>query len=231
MRVRQARKQYVRWLRVTRDLSPHTIRAYDSDIAAFERHLGIRAFVNHIDRDRLVAFMEEQRAAGLSSTSIRRRASALRKCAQVQTHNWFVYVHSEHIWIRPALERGLHQRHAFAFHTQENVSELLQPPRERGPSRNKRLMCDLVDIRPGVLTSDPWQDFSTNRNLSLARCEGDHVLMVYASANRDQRAFDRPDDIDIRRDPNDHVAFGAGGPHFCLGAHLARLESRLMFEA
>ena len=61
--------------------------------------------------------------------------------------------------------------------------------------------------------------------------EGDHVVMVYASANRDDRAFDRPDEIDIFRDPNDHVAFGAGGPHFCLGAHLARLESKLMFEA
>jgi cytochrome P450 len=60
--------------------------------------------------------------------------------------------------------------------------------------------------------------------------EGDHVLMVYASANRDERAFQDPDEIDITRDPNDHVAFGAGGPHFCLGSHLARLESRLMFE-
>ena len=64
-----------------------------------------------------------------------------------------------------------------------------------------------------------------------AIAEGDHVLMVYASANRDERAFDRPDDIDITREPNDHVAFGAGGPHFCLGSHLARLEARLMFEA
>jgi cholest-4-en-3-one 26-monooxygenase len=61
--------------------------------------------------------------------------------------------------------------------------------------------------------------------------EGDHVLIAYASANRDERAFDRPDDVDVLRDANDHVAFGAGGPHFCLGAHLARLESRLMFEA
>jgi cholest-4-en-3-one 26-monooxygenase len=59
----------------------------------------------------------------------------------------------------------------------------------------------------------------------------DHVLMVYASANRDERAFDDPDGLHLTRDPNDHVAFGAGGPHFCLGAHLARLESRLMFEA
>jgi cholest-4-en-3-one 26-monooxygenase len=64
-----------------------------------------------------------------------------------------------------------------------------------------------------------------------AVAEGDHVLMVYASANRDERAFERPDDIDITRDPNDHVAFGAGGPHFCLGSHLARLEAKLMFEA
>jgi integrase/recombinase XerD len=78
MQVCQAREQYVRWLLVTRDLSPHTIRAYDSDIAALERHLGARAYVKHIDPARLVGFMEEQRAAGLSSTSIKRRASGLR---------------------------------------------------------------------------------------------------------------------------------------------------------
>jgi cholest-4-en-3-one 26-monooxygenase len=59
---------------------------------------------------------------------------------------------------------------------------------------------------------------------------GERVLMVYASANRDERAFDRPDELDLTRDPNDHVAFGAGGPHFCLGANLARLEARIMFE-
>jgi cytochrome P450 len=59
---------------------------------------------------------------------------------------------------------------------------------------------------------------------------GERVLMIYASANRDERAFDDPDGLDITRDPNDHVAFGAGGPHFCLGANLARLEARIMFE-
>lgn len=78
MQVCQAREQYVRWLLVTRDLSPHTIRAYDGDIGAFERHLGVCASVNQIDRGRLVGFMEEQRAEGLSATSIRRRASGLR---------------------------------------------------------------------------------------------------------------------------------------------------------
>jgi cytochrome P450 len=59
----------------------------------------------------------------------------------------------------------------------------------------------------------------------------DRVLMVYSSANRDETAFEDPDGIDVTREPNPHVAFGAGGPHFCLGANLARIEARIMFEA
>jgi cholest-4-en-3-one 26-monooxygenase len=59
---------------------------------------------------------------------------------------------------------------------------------------------------------------------------GDRVALVYPSANRDERAFEDPDRLDITRTPNDHVAFGAGGPHFCLGANLARFEARIMFE-
>ena len=55
--------------------------------------------------------------------------------------------------------------------------------------------------------------------------------LVYPSANRDERAFNDPDHLDVTRTPNDHVAFGAGGPHFCLGANLARFEARIMFEA
>jgi cytochrome P450 len=53
---------------------------------------------------------------------------------------------------------------------------------------------------------------------------GDKVVMYYGSANRDDRAFAHPDRFDVGRHPNDHVAFGGGGPHFCLGAHLARIE-------
>jgi cholest-4-en-3-one 26-monooxygenase len=60
---------------------------------------------------------------------------------------------------------------------------------------------------------------------------GDRLALVYPSANRDERAFDQPDQIDVTREPNDHVAFGAGGPHYCLGANLARLEGRVMFES
>jgi cholest-4-en-3-one 26-monooxygenase len=60
--------------------------------------------------------------------------------------------------------------------------------------------------------------------------EGDHVVLWYASANFDEAVFDDPLRFDVGRSPNDHVTFGAGGPHYCLGAHLARLELRVMFE-
>ncbi len=63
-----------------------------------------------------------------------------------------------------------------------------------------------------------------------AIAKGDKVVMWYESANRDERHFDEPYRFDIRRDPNEHVGFGAGGPHFCLGANLARREIRVMFE-
>jgi cholest-4-en-3-one 26-monooxygenase len=59
---------------------------------------------------------------------------------------------------------------------------------------------------------------------------GDKVAMWYSSANRDEAHFVEPDRFDVGREPNEHVAFGAGGPHFCLGASLARLEARVMFE-
>lgn len=60
--------------------------------------------------------------------------------------------------------------------------------------------------------------------------KGDKVVMWHISANRDEKVFDDPYKFDIERDPNDHIAFGGGGPHFCLGANLARMEIKLMFE-
>jgi cholest-4-en-3-one 26-monooxygenase len=60
--------------------------------------------------------------------------------------------------------------------------------------------------------------------------KGDKAVIYYLSANRDPEAFESPDAFDIRREPNNHVAFGGGGVHFCLGANLARLEIRVMVE-
>ncbi len=59
--------------------------------------------------------------------------------------------------------------------------------------------------------------------------EGDKVVMWYVSSNRDETLYEDPDRFDVRRNP-DHQAFGAGGRHFCLGAALARLELKVLFE-
>jgi cytochrome P450 len=60
--------------------------------------------------------------------------------------------------------------------------------------------------------------------------EGAKVIMFYNSANRDEEVFEDPFVFDVRRDPNPHIGFGAAGPHFCLGAHLARQEISVMFR-
>ena len=60
--------------------------------------------------------------------------------------------------------------------------------------------------------------------------EGGRVALWFIAANRDPEVFDDPHRFDVTREPNDHVTFGPGGPHFCLGANLARLEIRIMFE-
>jgi len=59
---------------------------------------------------------------------------------------------------------------------------------------------------------------------------GDKVVVWFGSGNRDEEVFGNPYDFDIERNPNDHLTFGKGGPHFCLGNALARLEIRTMFE-
>jgi cytochrome P450 len=59
---------------------------------------------------------------------------------------------------------------------------------------------------------------------------GDDVVLFYTSANRDEAVFDEPDAFDITRSPNPHVGFGGGGPHFCLGASLARQELTVLFR-
>lgn len=60
--------------------------------------------------------------------------------------------------------------------------------------------------------------------------DGDKVVLFYGAANRDPRVFNNPERFDVRRDPNPHVGFGGPGPHFCLGAHLARRELGVVFR-
>lgn len=59
---------------------------------------------------------------------------------------------------------------------------------------------------------------------------GDKIAMWFMSGNRDERAFDRPDELDLRREHVDLLTFGKGGPHFCMGSFLAKLEIRVTLE-
>jgi cytochrome P450 len=81
-----------------------------------------------------------------------------------------------------------------------------------------------------------WTPVMTFRRTAAVDCDlggqriraGDKVVVSFTSANRDEAVFDAPDDFDIRRTPNPHLTFGHG-PHFCLGAHLARVQLRALF--
>ena len=109
----------------------------------------------------------------------------------------------------------------------------------RHPEQRARLVAD-----PGLLAATGVEEFirwvtpilnmrrtaTTDTELGGETIRtGDELLLMYASANRDERAFDAPDTFDVTRPHNHHVAFGFG-THFCLGASLARLEIRVMFE-
>jgi cholest-4-en-3-one 26-monooxygenase len=65
----------------------------------------------------------------------------------------------------------------------------------------------------------------------VAIAKGQRVGISYGSANNDPDVFETPDRFDVTRDPNPHLGFGGGGPHYCLGANLAKLEINLMFNA
>jgi cytochrome P450 len=82
-----------------------------------------------------------------------------------------------------------------------------------------------------------WTPVMTFRRTSTADCAiggqaiqaGDKVVVSFTSANRDETVFPDADGFDIRRQPNPHLTFGHG-PHFCLGAHLARVQMRALFS-
>ncbi|HEV3113443.1 MAG TPA: cytochrome P450 [Candidatus Binataceae bacterium] len=113
---------------------------------------------------------------------------------------------------------------------------LLELMRDR--SQMQRLREDKSLMRPAVEEILRWTSAITHSMRTALKDteirgrkikEGDWVVVWNASANRDEDAFVNADKFDVGRDPNDHFAF-AYGEHFCLGAHLARLEIRLIFE-
>ncbi len=74
---------------------------------------------------------------------------------------------------------------------------------------------------------------TATRDVQLGRpkiAAGDKVVVWYTSANRDENVFQDPYRLDLRRSPNPHTTFGRGGPHRCLGEHLARLELRVLLQ-
>ena len=108
------------------------------------------------------------------------------------------------------------------------------------PDQKAELLADYDDLIPGAVEeivrwATPVIHFRRTATQDTmigdqAIAEGDKVVVFYASANRDESVFTAPQQFDIARDPNPHVGFGGGGPHFCLGRHLAALELRVLLQ-
>jgi cytochrome P450 family 142 subfamily A polypeptide 1 len=108
----------------------------------------------------------------------------------------------------------------------------------RHPEQRRRLVAEPSGIATAVEEMLRWVTPIQNMNRTATRDvvlrgqriqAGDKLLLLYPSANRDERVFEDPFRFDVTRDPNPHLAFGIGA-HFCLGASLARLELRVLFE-
>jgi cytochrome P450 family 142 subfamily A polypeptide 1 len=109
----------------------------------------------------------------------------------------------------------------------------------RNPDQLAALRADPSKIPSAIEEMLRWVTPIQNMNRTATRDtelggqtikEGDRLLLLYPSANRDAAVFEEPDSFDIDRAPNDHLAFGGYGRHHCLGAQLARLELRVLFE-
>jgi cholest-4-en-3-one 26-monooxygenase len=110
----------------------------------------------------------------------------------------------------------------------ENPTELDKLRHDPSPERMIRAVEEILRWASPILyfRRTPTRDVELRGRTLKA---GDRVVLWYASANRDAEAFADPYRFDVDRSPNDHVTFGGGGPHFCLGASLARMELRLIF--
>lgn len=113
---------------------------------------------------------------------------------------------------------------------------------ERFPEQKKLWMERLDDPKAGELFAEEAVRWATplmhfRRTVTedtefggVEMKKGDKVALWYCSGNRDEKVFDRPMEFDITRDPNRHLGFGGGGPHYCMGAALARLTLQSVFK-
>ena len=124
---------------------------------------------------------------------------------------------------RNAISHGMCGAHAAPRPVRRSCSD---DPDTRASTARSRRSC--AGRRRSCTSAAPPPP--TPRSAASEIKEGDKVVIWYISANRDEDVFDDPFRFDITRDPNEHVAFGGGGPHFCLGANLARMELQLIFE-
>jgi cholest-4-en-3-one 26-monooxygenase len=111
---------------------------------------------------------------------------------------------------------------------------LIQHPDERRRLQDDRSLLDTA-VEELLRWVTPVMQFqrTAQRDTEVAGvriAQGERVGLFYVSANRDETVFDDPMRFDVGRSPNEHLTFGAGGPHFCLGNNLARLEIRTMFD-
>ena len=109
----------------------------------------------------------------------------------------------------------------------------------RHPEQRRKLAANPAAIPVAVEEMLRWVTPIQNMSRTVTRDvelrgqslrEGQKVMLLYPSGNRDEAVFEDPDRFDVSRDPNPHLAFGGYGAHFCLGSSLARLELRVMFE-
>ncbi|MEU8823544.1 cytochrome P450 [Streptomyces sp. NPDC048636] len=120
---------------------------------------------------------------------------------------------------RNAISHGMH-----AFLTHPDQWELFKRERPAGAAE------EIVRWATPVMSFQRTATRDTELGGARIRA-GQRVGVFYSSANNDPEVFDRPEVFDITRDPNPHLGFGGGGPHFCLGKSLAELEIRLIFNA
>jgi site-specific recombinase XerD len=225
MQIDQARRRYIRWLLATRDLSPHTIRAYGGDLASFERYMGADFEVREIDQDSVISFVEQQKDAALSPASLRRRAAALRGfCRWLLSRGLLV----ADPWngVNLALGRSRRLPRILATHELDQLIEFLaraahvdagRPPDSRAVEKKPHESTTLLAVALMVATG-----VRVNESVSI-RCQDINLpgraLRLVGKGRRERQVFL----------PNDWIA-GLTSAYIEARSSLGVEQSRLLFN-